>query len=167
MELKSKWIYAVLVVSVAFNIFVLGVWIGKGKKDYKHPPPSGRLEFNLREIARYLPPDARGEVREFMREKRPILRDTLLARREAEQEIRNLLAAETVDKEALRAALDAHASHSLRLQAPVREVLLGTVVELDHETRKKIADNIFRRRGEGRPRERLRRERDTERPRIR
>ncbi len=144
MELKMKWVYVALLLSIALNIFVFGVWIGRDAKELKSSPPVGRIEFNLREISRYLPPEERDTVRDFMRKKRPLLRETLTARRSTEQRIREILTTEIVNKEVLRAALDEHMTHSMRLQSPVRDVLLGTVADLDLETRQQIAKNIFR-----------------------
>jgi uncharacterized membrane protein len=143
MELKSKWVYGLLIVSVALNIFVFGVWIGKGALTVSGKPPPPRLEFSIREITRQLPPEARKDVHRFMRSNRKQLRETFRERRETEKLIRKLLSADVVDKEALRAALDAHTSHSIRLQAPVREVLLGSVADLDKDLRKKIAKTLF------------------------
>jgi uncharacterized membrane protein len=146
MELKNKWVYGLLLVSVALNIFVFGVWIGKGARSVKGKPPPSRLEFNIREIAKQLPLEAREDVRRFMQDNRKQLRETFEQRRQTEKLIRQLLTADVVDKEALRAALDAHTAHSIRLQAPVRGVLLGSISDLDKETRQKIAKTLFTRR---------------------
>jgi uncharacterized membrane protein len=146
MTVKTKWLYLILIISVALNIFAFGVWIGRGAKGFKEHPHSGRIEFNLRAISRDLPSEVRSKIRQLMRDKRPQLSESFQARRDTEQQIRLILSAETVDKEALRAQLDAYSSHSIRLQAPVRDILLGPIADLDQATREKVAKNIFKRR---------------------
>ncbi|MCJ9429903.1 periplasmic heavy metal sensor [Kordiimonas marina] len=145
---KLKLIVVLLVVSVAANLLTAGVWIGRELSwhpRHQEPRPH-RVDFSLRELGRYLPEDKRAEVRALLMDHRKTLMSHFQAMRANENRIRALIAADVVDRDALIKALDEHEALMRDLHSPVRDILLNVIAKLDHDTRVKLAENMFRRR---------------------
>jgi len=148
MSSKMKWLVAALVVSVGLNLFVAGVWIGRelsGGPERRAGAPA-RMDFNIRRLASYLPEAEQRQLRRLMKDHRRSMKATFKGMRVSEKRIRTLMLAETVDREALKAALDEHEQVARQLQGPVKSIILDVVAKLDRETRQKIADEMFSRR---------------------
>ena len=142
-----RWLAIAFGLSFAVNIFVIGMMIGKdmGKRPHRPKGPSS-VEFNLRNTTRFLPPEARQQVREMVTEERKRLRTNYADRRAVNSRINELLVAETVDLVALEAALDARASHSKALAAPLRRVFLEIIPALSQEERQDFVRKLNERR---------------------
>lgn len=154
---KIKWIIGILGLSLALNVFALGLFIGKGaqqivpNKDRVAPPPP--MDFNFRRLERNLSDEDRDKVRALLREKQADLRRGFRALRRAEREIKDIVLADTVDKEALKEALKKHSELGKDMIEPMRWVVLETISELDLETRKRVVEDMFKRPKRGRPRD--------------
>ncbi|WP_417449080.1 periplasmic heavy metal sensor [Kordiimonas sp.] len=149
MAFKVNWIHGALAVSLAANIFAGGYLVGKemrpdGQKR-EHRMNSREL-FNMRHLMSYLPEDRREELKAMMRNHRKDLRAGFRGIRESEEKVRALLLADTVDKAALRGALDELEGKTRQLHGPLRAVLLDIVADLDLETRKQLAEDMYKRR---------------------
>ncbi len=144
--MKWKGLIALLVVSISLNILVLGIWVGReflpGEPRGHHPQ---RVDFSLRQLGQYLPDTQRQEIRQLLKEHKKVLRQNFGAVRQVEQEIRDLLSAETVDRDALEKAMQSHRALTQELHFPVQKIVLDVVVDLDQATRAKLAENLFRR----------------------
>ena len=145
---KMKWLFSILGVSLILNVFALGLFVGKGARivvptdrERMTPPPA---DFNFKRLEHNLPMDQREKVRKLIREKSRELRQGYGALREAEQHIKKIVLAETVDADALREALVKHSELSRGLHDPMRWIMLETIAGLDLETRKKLINDMFR-----------------------
>lgn len=149
MAFKVKWIHGVLAVSVAANLFVGGYFLGKElapERRHKGKPSYSQDIFNMRKLAGYLPDEKREAIRALISEHRRGLRENFRAVRHIEERIRLILMAETVDKAALRSALDELEAKTRSLHGPMRGVILDVVADLDFETRQKLGRDIYQRR---------------------
>lgn len=147
MSSKMKWILGILGVSLALNVFALGLYIGKGARailphrERAAPPPPA---FNFKRLERNLPKEERKKVRALLGEQRQDLRERHRKLRATEQEIKEIILADTVDMEALERALKEHSARAQEMHEPMRWVLLQMVAQLDVEARKKIVEDMFR-----------------------
>ncbi len=153
---KLKWILVLLAASLAVNLFIGGVILGRQFRGDDGPKggPRERVEFNLRRLASYLPESEQDALRGILQEHRRNLRGHFRDMRQSEQRIKDLLGAEAVDLPALEAALEAHQAKAEELKAPLRDIILNVVAKLDQETRQALVEDLFERRGpgpEGRP----------------
>ena len=149
MTRNMKLILGILGVSLALNVFAMGLYIGKG---FRHPSPHKMmmrpsLDFNLKKIERHLDPENRKKVKMLLKEQRHELMKRYRDLGALEKKIKATISAETVDKEALVAALAELAEQKQKLHSPRREVILQVIAELDLETRKVLAESMFRKRG--------------------
>ena len=149
MTRNMKLILAILGVSLMLNVFALGLYIGKG---FRHPSPHKMmmrpsLDFNLKKIERHLDPESRKKVKVLLKKQHHELRKRYRDLGALEKEIKATISAETVDKEALVAALAELSEQKQKLHSPRREVILQVIAELDLETRKVLAESMFRKRG--------------------
>ena len=153
MAFKVKWIHGVLAVSVTANLFVGGYFLGKElapERHHKGKPPYSNDIFSMRKLASYLPDEKRDELRALMSDHRKGLRENFRGVRDIEVRVRAILMAETVDKAALKSALDELEAKTRSLHGPIRGILLDIVADLDFETRQKLGQDIYQRRKEWR-----------------
>ena len=146
-----KWLIAAFAFSLAVNIFVVGVTIGKKVSDRPgsegvRGPRGGGPSFNLRNMVRVLPPEAQEQVSDLMREERRKLRGNFEARRAANREIIEIITAEDVDIEALSRALDEVTKNTTALATPIHRVMLEIVPTLSIEERREFAEKLQERR---------------------
>ncbi|WP_417459444.1 periplasmic heavy metal sensor [Kordiimonas sp.] len=149
MAFKVKWIHGVLAVSVAANLFVGGYLLGKELAPERHHKGKSHYSkdiFSMRKLAGYLPDEKREELRALMSDHRKGLRENFRAVRDIEERVRAILMAETVDKDALKSALDELEAKTRSLHGPLRGILLDIVADLDFETRQKLGQDIYQRR---------------------
>lgn len=152
---KMKWMFAILALSVAGNLFAAGIWLGKEFK-----PGGGRkgggspiehVEFNMRKLTESLPEDKRLEIRRIFMADRETMREHFMSMRMSEARIRAVLTAETVDIAALEEALDSHQDILGKFRNPMKRVMTEVIATLDQETRKSLVENMWQaRRGPGR-----------------
>ena len=146
---SMKWLIAAFALSMTFNIFVVGVMIGK----HASGPDRGGFvrgkrgpDFNLRNMVRALPPEAQEEVRVMMHQERNNLRDNYESRQAAGQKVIDLIVAEEVDVDALRLAIDEVSAQTVALAAPMHRMLLEVVPSLTIEERRHFAKRLEERR---------------------
>ena len=149
MAFKVNWLHGVLAASLATNIFIGGYVLGKEIRPDRPPREhrmGGRELFNMRHLAAYLPEEKRAELTALMKGHRADLRESFHDIRETEKKVRVLLLADTVDKVALRKALDELESKTRILHGPLKSILLDIVADLDLETRQKLSEDMYQRR---------------------
>ncbi|WCL54553.1 periplasmic heavy metal sensor [Gimibacter soli] len=147
MTRNMKILFVVLGLSLALNVFALGHVIGRGlpPKHHSDRPPMGPIEFNLRAIHKLLPEEARGQLKDALRENRSMMRESYKAFREDQRTLKALLTAETFDVAAFEAALNQHDDAMRAMHGPMREALLKILPTLDQPTRAALADAFFSR----------------------
>lgn len=170
MSKSTKWVIAGLALSLSFNILVVGFFLGKsvvaprmnegfsaGPGGPGGPPPgdvsSGGV--NVRTLGQYLSADEKRVARQLLTENRDFLRQKGRLLRQNEHQIRELLKAEIVDTETLALKIEEHQALMRDTNLTMRKVLLEFVATLDLETRRAVAEDLFRRprlSGDGTPR---------------
>lgn len=152
MSKTMKWIIAALALSIAFNVFVIGVSIGRKAADRNTQvtagPPPGGPGFNARALGRYLDRSDRRAVRALLEDRRDEFRASRQARRTNERAIRELLVADEIDPAELSALLDENARLIIESDHAPRRMMVEFIATLDAETRRAIAQDMFKRRGD-------------------
>lgn len=146
MTARIKWIILLLVLSLAANVFFGGMMLGKG---FRHGPPPGRepgIEFTIKRFGKYLGEEERQKVREILGAQRGKLGERYRTIKKSEKNIKALIAAPSVDRNALLRALEAHAALIQKMHTPIQRVMMEVIAELDQETRAKVAEDMFKRR---------------------
>ncbi len=168
MSKSLKWVVAALALSLAVNVFIIGVVIGKqvsgpaaSQNEVAGKPPRPSMGgMNMRALGRYLSDEEKEAARRILSEHRDAFRANGRMIAVVEQEIRALISAETVDVDALYAKLAELESFKQNMHVTAQSAILGFVATLDVETRRAIAQDLFRRGPGGsrgpRGRERLR-----------
>ena len=142
---KTKFLLILLGLSLALNVFFVGHYIGekagpeKRKFDGRHS-----FSFNMRRVGNYLTDEQKHAVRELLHSKRPMLNESFREMKKTEAQIKALVGAETVDTEALAALLDERMQKMAVVHEPLKMMMLEFIPTLDWETRKKIADEMFK-----------------------
>ncbi len=138
--------YALFVLSLAVNVFIMGWFVGG--RGMVHPVPQARsldrVEFSVRRLARHLDPEARRELRAKLRSERVVLKDRIRLRREAEKDVHDLLLQPEVDLEALAQAMARQASADRSLRDPFRQIILEIVAYQPLDVRQAIVADLFR-----------------------
>ncbi len=164
MSKSMKWIVAGLALSLATNVFFIGFAIGKrvlgpdvGR--IAGPPPGAGL--NMRALGQYLSEDDKNAAQKLLRDNRRLLREKSGLVRQNQRQIRELLTAETIDYEQLTRLLDQHDKQVAETHLATRRLVLEFVATLDLETRRAVAEDLFKPRrppprngGDRRPRRR-------------
>jgi len=147
MSKSMKWIVAGLVLSLATNVFFIGFSIGKRVLGHDSsrsagPPPDAGL--NMRALGQYLSTDEKKSVRKILRDNRRLLREKSGLIRRNQRQIRELLTSETVKSSELIQLLDQHDSLVSETHRHTRRLVLEFVATLDHETRRAVAEDLFK-----------------------
>ena len=153
MSKSMKWIVAALALSLAVNVFVIGVAIGKrivsgsggSSVQTLKPVGPGTRGMNLRALGEYLNEEEQEQARQILMDHRDFLRENGRSIRRVEQDVRDLISAETVDVDMLYAKIAELESLKQDTNIKAQSELLGFVATLDVETRQVIAQNLFRR----------------------
>lgn len=147
--MKNKGLYAVLLLSLAINVFLAGVTLGKGFGGDNRPSGPPR-DFNMRALERYLDDDQRSQLLEGLHGQRSSIRATVRKLRLNEDAIRKVLSEEAVDKYTLTTLLKEHEDLIQSTRSPLSTVISNVVANFDWETRKAIAEDLFRKGGRDR-----------------
>ncbi|WP_439100745.1 periplasmic heavy metal sensor [Congregibacter sp.] len=129
---KSNLIVIALLMSVAMNLLIAGVFIGKKRGGPGEPPPMAWM-------AEELSPDTRRKVRRQMREQFPEVRPLREEMRTAQRAVREAVAAETFDPRALASALKYSRDVAARYQALIHKNLLEISADLPKDQRVALA----------------------------
>jgi len=147
MASNMKWLIPVLAISLATNVFIAGMVLGK---NIHHPVPSRPhgepgIDFNFKLVGQYLSKDERQKVRKVMKDQRGGLSERYRLMKDSEQHVKNLISAEEVDRVALFAALEKHSELMQQMHEPMQRAMMEVIAELGQETREKIAADMFKR----------------------
>lgn len=164
MSKSMKWIVTGLALSLAINVFFVGFAIGKrviGPGSGQAPPTGAYGGLNVRALGQYLSPAEKKSASELLKDNRLNLRDKAGSIRRSERAIRRLLLADSVDRQELSGALDRHEKLLSETHLATRRLVLEFVATLDVETRRAVAEDLFKPRsrppqngGDRRPRRR-------------
>lgn len=161
MTRQTKWVVAALALSIAINIFMVGLSIGKNVIGGRFERPPGQAPgINARALGQYLSADERRVMRALLDSARPEIGRKSAILRQNEEAIRKALRAEEVDIENLRALIDQHEALVMDTRTSVQRKLFEFMATLAPETRRAFADELFKappRRERGGDREGMRR----------
>ena len=134
MIIRGKWaiaLLAALLLSVAANLFLGGLFAGGALYQTRQPGP-------VRAMAAFvegLPEAARPVVRDAFLERRAELRDRITAIAAARREVGRIMAEEELDRARLDAAFGEVRARTEATQALLHEILAGALVDLPPEVR--------------------------------
>jgi len=145
MAKNSKWLVPTLGLSLAVNLFVAGLMLGKSFNDAP-PRPEGRprIDFDMQRFGQHLNQNERRKIRNILKEERGALSERYQSVRQSEEQIKSLISAPQVDRQALLQALKDHGILMQQLHAPMQRVMMEVVAELSQETRQKMAGDMFK-----------------------
>lgn len=140
MTRERRWIVGLAVVatvSLALNLIFAGITIAH---KFDSPPPL--LDFASPafpgQMFSELSPEGRATMEEGWRDTRRELRGEFKAIREVRREVKELLAAETLDRPALEAALDRVSAATDRIQARFQQTFVDSITKLTAEDRRRL-----------------------------
>ena len=139
---RQNALLVALLVSVAINLLIAGVVLGRLGAPHREPPPAAWA-------ARELGPETRGLVRERMREQLPQVRPLRREMGEAQRAVRAAVTAEDFDPEALRAALARLREAGNRYEQFIHENLADLAASLSPQERGALVRAALERRGGG------------------
>lgn len=142
MDRRLKILIVVAGLSLAANVFLLGLWLG-GKLGGGAPeddPKSFTLRFVVPDET--LPEDVRARLLAHLGRDRDELARRLARLRAAEADVRAALAAEPFDRERLEAAFAELRRAYAELQVPVQRSLTGAAAHLDRDRRRQLAKQL-------------------------
>jgi len=147
MATQGKWLVPALALSLAVNVFIAGVVLGK-RINPPRPSPGGvpAVDFNMKRFGQHLTRDERQKVRKVLRAQRGVMVERYQLVKESERRIKDLVSAPQVDREALMAAFEQHGALMQQMYSPMQQAMMEIVADLSHETRQKLADSMFKRR---------------------
>ena len=148
MSKTVKWLAAGLFVSMAINVFILGLIAGRQSIGRPGPTvPVGvplTVDFTFRSIAKALPDDARDALRDGLENRRQQLRPVFFERRRLLQDVAELMTAEEVDQEALSEAFARVRALSVELQRPIHDTIVEVAPMLSVEERERMVTQFAR-----------------------
>ncbi|WP_262693477.1 periplasmic heavy metal sensor [Kordiimonas aquimaris] len=153
MSKQTKWVAIALALSIAVNIFMVGLSLGKnliGGKQNGRPPHAEGL--NARALGRYLSDDERTAMRDLLDGERREIGRSMRRLRQNEEEIRAVFRAEEINQKKLQDLIAEHETLVTESRAKLQRKLFDFMATLDPETRRALADDLFKpphRRGRG------------------
>lgn len=127
---KQQTILLALVLSLAANLLIAGVLIGRASRPAPEPPMAW--------AAQELTPQLRSEVRQRLKERAPRVRPLRAQMRDAMQAVRRLAAEDEFDPQAMRQALARLREAEAAYQAFMHEEVLNLAASVDREARLSI-----------------------------
>lgn len=144
MKNNTKWLAALLFVSVAFNIYFVGTLLGhKGLIKLHRPDHESR--FSMRQLTSGLPKDIRRQIGDAIKAQHETLLGFSNKKKELRTKIIELLSAEEVDVVALRKVFEQQRIITGEIQTPAHEALLAILPTVDQKTRQTMIEHMQRR----------------------
>ncbi|NBC33134.1 MAG: periplasmic heavy metal sensor [Alphaproteobacteria bacterium] len=140
---RRRWRSVLLIVSLALNLFLVGILAGGRLADWRDHGSPGAAALGpgaVSQLLRELPASTRIEARRMFMDRRPEIRRHMRELRNARVEALRILRAEPFDQAAFAAAMATVRDRTLALQAAVQEVLIELSGRVDAETRARLAD---------------------------
>lgn len=149
----SRWIKVVLFVSLALNLLVAGLFVGRvvsgDKRSFRAPP---ELVAGSGPLMGALPPEARRVIIDDLRGRIDDQRQGRESRRAALDRLVALIVAEPLDRAAIEAEFAGHRARTLQIAGLGEAALLDWLEAQDAETRAAFAERITERLRERRER---------------
>jgi uncharacterized membrane protein len=145
----SRWWMALLVASLAVNLFIAGAAAVRflAPEQFERFTGSGYSPLIPRKFLADLPADRRKELGDLLRRNRTAFRKDFAEMRKLANELADALAREPYDEAAVIAAIDNHAKIAQGMVARGAEVTIEVVRKLNPEERALLAKRIRERAG--------------------
>jgi len=142
---SPKYLKPLLVVSVLFNVFLIGGvggglyhWLANAK-----PAEAVVNQHGLRQAMVQLPPARRKELRQLLRQNRADSQPLIMAGREARLDVIKQLEAPTLDREALVTDLGKAREADMALRALVDNTLAQFASTLPRDERQRLVEALY------------------------
>ncbi|WP_439855191.1 periplasmic heavy metal sensor [Pseudomonas yamanorum] len=142
---SPKYLKPLLVVSVLFNVFLIGGvggglyhWLANAK-----PAEAMVNQHGLRQAMVKLPPERRKELRQLLRQNRADSQPLVLAGREARLDVIKQLEAPTLDRAALVTDLGKAREADMALRALVDNTLAQFASTLPRDERQRLVEALY------------------------
>jgi uncharacterized membrane protein len=142
---SPKYLKPLLVVSVLFNVFLIGGvggglyhWLANAK-----PAEAVVNQHGLRQAMVKLPPERRKELRQLLRQNRADSQPLVLAGREARLDVIKQLEAPTLDRAALVTDLGKARQADMALRALVDNTLAQFASTLPRDERQRLVEALY------------------------
>jgi len=142
---SPKYLKPLLVVSVLFNVFLIGGvggglyhWLANAK-----PAEAVVNQHGLRQAMVKLPPERRKELRQLLRQNRADSQPLVLAGREARLDVIKQLEAPTLDRAALVTDLGKAREADMALRALVDNTLAQFASTLPRDERQRLVEALY------------------------
>ncbi len=142
---SPKYLKPLLVVSVLFNVFLIG-GVGGGLYQWlanTKPAEAVVNQHGLRQAMVKLPPERRKELRQLLRQNRADSQPLVLAGREARLDVIKQLEAPTLDREALVTDLGKAREADMALRALVDNTLAQLASTLPRDERQRLVEALY------------------------
>lgn len=143
---KSRWLTVALLASLAVNLLVVGVFVGRV---ISGGPGPERMPSNLGWMVRHLDEPTRESLRSEMMEHNKRAGPLRRQMRDAQRTFNRQLLDSTIDTEAMSQSLTELRRTSDEYQTEMHEMMLLIVPKLDEQQRRRVLSTI--RRGPDRP----------------
>lgn len=143
---KSRWLTVALLASLAVNLLVVGVFVGRV---ISGGPGPERMPSNLGWMVRHLDEPTRESLRSEMMEHNKRVGPLRRQMRDAQRTFNRQLLDSTIDTEAMSQSLTELRRTSDEYQTEMHEMMLLIVPKLDEQQRRRVLSTI--RRGPDRP----------------
>jgi uncharacterized membrane protein len=150
-RLSARTLSIALIVSLAINLFVVGVFVVGFLFHWPERHVQSGRPFPQWMARRSLDRDTRGKVDTIWREAHPALRMRGRAMRKARREVRRQLRADPLDRKALDASYIELRERTVAAREALKEVLTKVALTLNAEQRRKYFKRRFRHRYRRRP----------------
>jgi uncharacterized membrane protein len=147
----SKWLALALTLSLAVNLFLVGIQAAHWAQPYRlwvrmmggEPPMAGRAGERattgaLDRMAARLSPDDRSKFQAIVERHRPALDNSNRTIRDSRRKLRDLLTADNVDRAAVEIAMSDVRDRGLELQREIQTAVLEAAESLSPEARRQL-----------------------------
>lgn len=143
---KGRWKTIALVVSLALNVFIVAFVLGQATRGYlddgRRPFDRGAHRVDWTEMVERLPPDARDEARQILRDSGDRMRDLGRELQRARDEAGRALLADPYNEEAAREAFAEVRDQTSEVQQLIQEGLLRLAAELTPQERRRLFESL-------------------------
>jgi len=140
---RKRWLAILLTASLVLNVFLGAFFLGRIVFDHDHRRDNDGRRFTMRlelkAITKALPDDARGALYDHLRERAESMRPVFGDIRATRREIMELLAADTLDRDALAERLDHLRTELAKVHAALQEIVFNAAQDMTPEQRKRMA----------------------------
>ena len=139
---KSRWLTLALVLSLAANLLIVGIFVGRSMSGV---PGAFHLPPNLGWMIRHMDQPTRQALRSEMEQHSSAIRPIRREMREAQRAFDRLLVQSEPDVDALSETLTRLRSASDRYQQETHGMMLKLIPELNEEQRRQVSKTLRRR----------------------